>query len=58
MTKGVSSTSLIATGTSSLLFLQRVQAVYADSKIVKYAFFALWLVQIGLSVLVPIGVSD
>ena len=49
---------MVVTGTSSFLFLTRVQAVYSHSKLVRYAFFILWLVQIGLSVLIPLGVSD
>lgn len=48
---------MVATGTTSFLFLLRIQAVYSHSKLVRYAFFVLWLVQIGLSVLIPLGVS-
>ena len=48
---------MVVTGTSSFLFLLRVQAVYSHSKLVRYAFFVLWLVQISLLALVPIGVS-
>lgn len=48
---------MIATGTSSFLFLLRVQAVYSHSKLVRYIFFILWLVQVGLSILIPLGVS-
>ena len=48
----------IGTSTSSFLFLRRIQAVYADFKLVTFAFFALWLAQIGLSVLIPLGVGD
>lgn len=58
ITIGVACSSMVATGTSSFLFLLRVQAVYSHSKLVKYAFCVLWLVQIGVSVLLPLGVSD
>lgn len=50
--------SMLATGSSSFLFLVRIQAVYSHSKPVKYAFLLLWLVQVGLSALTPLSVSD
>lgn len=57
MPVGTAFASMVGAGTSSFLFLRRIQAVYVHSKSVKFTFFALWLVQIGLSVLLLLGVS-
>lgn len=58
MKLGTACSTIVANGTTSFLFLLRVQAVYSHSKVVKYAFFFLWLALVGLEVLIPItGVS-
>lgn len=43
--------------TSSFLFLQRVQAVYADSKWVRRIFFVWWLIFSATNVLIPVGIN-
>lgn len=45
----------MAISSSSFLFLRRVQAVFQDSKPFVYFFSALWVVNVGISFLVPIG---
>lgn len=57
MTLGTGCVAMIAISTSSFLFLLRIQAVYSHSKVVRYAFFVLWLVEVGLLILIPLSVS-
>lgn len=57
MALGIACSTIVATGTSSFLFFLRIQAVYSHSKLVRYGFFVIWVIQVGLSVLVPLGVS-
>jgi len=40
---------------SSFLFLRRVQALYAESRIVIYSFWGLYIANVAVSILVPIG---
>lgn len=41
---------------SSFLFLQRVQAVYAQQKWVRWTFFVLWVIFSASDILIPIGI--
>lgn len=47
---------MLSIWSSSFLFLRRVQAVYSHNCWVKRIFFALWVVDGGLEVTVPLGV--
>ncbi|TFK38669.1 hypothetical protein BDQ12DRAFT_650965 [Crucibulum laeve] len=49
--------NILSTGTSSMLFLMRIQAVFHGSKTVRMIFFILWLSVTGAAISVPIGIS-
>ncbi|KAJ3849508.1 hypothetical protein EV368DRAFT_85488 [Lentinula lateritia] len=52
---GVTCNWVVSTTFSSFLFLRRVNAVYSNSAIVCYFFTFLWVANIGISILTPLG---
>lgn len=46
---------VLASGSTSFLFFQRVKSVYSDKKPIRWAFLLFLLVNVGISCLVPIG---
>ncbi|THU97994.1 hypothetical protein K435DRAFT_753384 [Dendrothele bispora CBS 962.96] len=51
----ITSCWVIAISSSSFLFLRRVLAVYQDSKLIRYSFMFLWVANVGVSILTPVG---
>lgn len=47
---------MLSTITSSYLFLQRVRAVYADVKWVRWIFSVFWVILLASDILIPIGI--
>ncbi|KAF8999661.1 hypothetical protein BDQ17DRAFT_1308453 [Cyathus striatus] len=52
---GVTCCWVIATASSSFLFLRRVQALYRNNKLLYHAFYVLYLANVGVSIVVPLG---
>ncbi|KIK54844.1 hypothetical protein GYMLUDRAFT_892031 [Collybiopsis luxurians FD-317 M1] len=50
--------TLLGYNASSFLFLLRAQVIYSTSTLVKCAFQALWVVQVSLSIPIPLGPSS
>lgn len=48
--------SMLSMITSSYLFLQRVQAVYADTRWVRWLFFVLWVMAVASDAVIPLGI--
>ncbi|PPQ93948.1 hypothetical protein CVT25_015840 [Psilocybe cyanescens] len=46
---------VLASASTSFLFFQRVKTVYVDKKYIRWGFFLLFLINVGVSCLVPIG---
>ncbi|ESK89350.1 hypothetical protein Moror_16268 [Moniliophthora roreri MCA 2997] len=52
---GITSCWVIAISSSSFLFLRRVMAVFADSRSIRFVFSFLWVANVGISVVTPVG---
>jgi hypothetical protein len=45
----------IAVPSTSLLFFLRIKAIFANTRVIVYFFFAVWLGVLGASIVIPIG---
>ncbi|KAF9459126.1 hypothetical protein BDZ94DRAFT_1060100 [Collybia nuda] len=55
MNLGMAVISGLGAACTAILFLRRAQAVYLDNRIIRWAFFCLWLVYVGTLVVLPFG---
>ncbi|KAF8999684.1 hypothetical protein BDQ17DRAFT_1360787 [Cyathus striatus] len=51
----ITSCWIIAIASSSFIFLRRVKSLYKDNKLVYHAFFILYLIEVGVSIVLPIA---
>ena len=48
---------MLTISSTSLLFLYRVRAVFSNSEVVRTFFSFIWIVQLGISVLIPLSLD-